>query len=356
MTSSWKFSQDIRKARKEGIKSIIINIKNGGFLFFYMGLMSLLPPVNREFSNRELSEITEITHQGKDIQELLEEKLAPFKEKISQANGQLITALTRRYESRSCGMRRPVYGLETMLYTGIVTPETKFHGLDDHYSFLLGIKNAHYLDLSSEIDFRRNEKGNFGIWVPSVLTLLYFMERPPVDPESLASFFEGILKPKPRLELYIGDQEAIPFLQNTLEGWRYLQLSQLLEYELPVTSEITQKIEGEQLEIYKAITQAEEKLKVLTRERDVRLGLVKATEGVIHHGSHIELTDERIERFKYKEEIEVARARVVDLVKKAIRRGYHENGRTINRPLDVGVTQIIHLKEFFYHRKAELKL
>jgi len=316
--------------------------------------------------------LAEINARNLPMGELLEEKLAPLQLKISESPGQLMGAVTRNYKQSSFGIKPVNYLLETTLYAGIITPETRFVTerpslLENPFSFafISGIKNPCSLDvrcLTQTEEFRKNERGEFNLFSANIAHLLYFMERPPRVPQN--GIGEGCFPSeaittqtaKPRLEVYTGNEETIPFLQIDLAGWQYASLSKILGYDLPITEKIDKRIEQEQMEIYELVVRAEKEVKDLTRKRDARVELARETGGIIPHEFHTEMTNENIEKFRHNPAIRQARDHLETLVKTAIRRGYHENGKTVHRKLDAGVNQTLYLKEFFSHRKAELKL
>lgn len=266
----------------------------------------------------EFEELKRICEERKITPEkLLEEKVAPIQDKISKFPGELICAITRDYEQGSHGVTPVHYSLGETLYAGIITPNTGFPiGKELFGNFLLGIDKPYSLDLDSfwERDFSAGAGNGFGIWTSDWTRLLYFHERPIPVPEDSMSFgcfgsnCTVIPTEKPRLEFYIGNSESVDFLQQRLEGFRYLQLSKLLEYNLPITDELTKRIEEEQLKIFDKIRETND------------------------------------------------RAKVLGLLGTAVKRGYHETGVLVNRGVDAGVVLQINLKEFFSQRKAQFGL
>ncbi|MFH1503128.1 MAG: hypothetical protein ABIE36_00525 [Candidatus Diapherotrites archaeon] len=317
-------------------------------------------------NNVEFEELKRICEEKKiSPEQLLEEKVAPLQERILKSQGEVIGALTRDYEQCSHGMTPVHYSLRETLYTGLVTSETKFPIKGDSFGvFLLGIDKPYSLEInpSWERDFREGNDGSFGNWMTDHWRLLYFMDKPAEVPEDswqhgcFGSHSTAFPTEKARLELYIANQQAIPFLQQNLEGWRYLQLSGLLGYDLPLTDEILKKIEDEQLKIFDEMRTTEVKVRSLTNEKERRVELTKATDGAIHHGAYIELTDEFVENMRYNPQIRESRDRVLGLLKTAIKRGYHETGMQVDRQLDAGVVMRIDLKDFFTQRKAMFEL
>lgn len=292
-------------------------------------------------------------------EKLLEEKLAPLQARISESEGHLMGAMRRHYEQCSWDMAPVHYFLSETLYAGIITPETRFNTSLDSLMptpFMSGIKNPYSLSLAYDRDLTEGVDGRFQSldYNHPNLLLFYFMEHPPIVPQDSARM--SLTTEKPRLELYVGDKEVTPFLQNNLEGWRYVQLKGLLGYDLPITPEITQKIEKEQLEIYSLVSEKEKEVANLEREFKARLGLLEGGEGAIHHGTHIELTDRVVECMRYGPLIEEGKRKIKHLLEKTVKRGYHENGVTVSRELDAGITKIINLKEFFFNRKELLNL
>lgn len=267
----------------------------------------------------ELEELRKICEDRKiNPEQLLEEKINPLQKKISSSQGELIGAITRFYKPCSHGMKPVHYMLKETLYTGIITSKTRFPKDSFDQNFLLGIDKSYLLEINNSVwenDFENISDGNFGkpIFHDLNLILLYFMEKPAKFPKD--SWEHGCygsystcsllnLKKKPRLELSIGDEQTIPLLQKNLDGWRYLQFSELLGYELPVTDQITKKIEKEQLKIFNEI-------KSVQNNKDQYLKLLNI----------------------------------------AIKRGYHENGLQVEKKLDTGIILKIDLKDFFTQRK-----
>lgn len=310
-------------------------------------------------SNTELNELQSICKNKKvNIEQLLEETVAPLQKKISKSQGQLIGALTRNYEQCSHGMTPVDYTLKETLYTGIISPETKFPQTEDLFTiFLLGINKPYSLDLNSNLerDFKECYDNEFTNNKTFRWNLLYFMDKPTEIPENswehgcYGSHTTCLLTKKPRLELYIGNKQTIPFLQEKLEGWRYLQLSKLLEYNLPVTENITKKIEKEQLQIFDKIKSTESEIRSLTKEKKVRL------ENTTNE-NYMELTNTFVENLKSNPQMKNSRYNILRLLETAIKRGYHENGVQVEKQLDAGITMNINLKDFFAQRKKMFKL
>src|SRR3989338_5700142 len=312
-------------------------------------------------SNVEIDELKRICEERKvTLEQLLEERVAPLQERISNSQGELVGALTRNYEKDFHDMIPVHYSLRETLYAGVITPETRFPISGDFFGvFLLGVDKPYSLEINSswKRDIMKGGGGSFGNWTTDRWRLLYFMDKPTEVPEDswqhgcFGSHSTAFPTKKPRLELYAGNQEATPFLQQNLEGWRYLQLSKLLGYDLPVTESIAKKVEDEQLKIFDEMSAAESKFKLLTKEKEKRVELSKATGGAINYGAYIELTDEFVENLKYNPLIKDSRGRVLGLLKTAIERGYHETGMQVDRQLDAGVVMRINLKSFFAQRK-----
>ncbi len=267
----------------------------------------------------ELEEIKRICKERRiKPEQLLEEMIAPLKERISNSPGELIGALTRNYERCSHGITPAHYALRETLYMGLITPETKFPTKGNSFAvFLSGIDKPHSLEINSgwERDFTKEKGRSFSDWRTDSHKLLYFRDKPPEIPEDsykhgcFGSHSTAFPTEKPRLELYAGNQQTFPFLQQNLEGWRYTQLSKLLEYELPITEKMTKKIEEEQLKIF-------DEMRKTGAGKD----------------------------------------RIFELLKTAIKRGYHETGMQVNRQLDAGVVMKISLKDFFAQKKARFEL
>ncbi|MBS3099872.1 hypothetical protein J4463_01505 [Candidatus Pacearchaeota archaeon] len=325
-------------------------------------------PIN--LCNSEYEEIKGIYKQRQiSAEKLLEEKVMPLQKRVSRFSGELIAVLTRDYEQIST-CTPASYGIKEEVYIGIITPQTRFPAVEwlrDPYNInfcgviLSGVENPHSLELDSgfEREFRKEEKGEFHSWsLSDTVTLLYFMERPPQAPATPkeSGCFGGIdhlliETQEPRLELYIGSGEAVPFLQEKLRGWEYLQLAETLEQALPIPEELERRIEKEQLDLYDKLKKEEQKARALTERRERRLNSLTNGEGIFYYEGGIELTDEVVEWNRYSPSIEESKRRIRGLVNTAVNRGYHETGRQIRRVLDVGVVKNINIKEFFSHRK-----
>ena len=317
-------------------------------------------------SNVEFDKLKRICEDRKITPEqLLEERIAPLQERISKSQGELVGALTRDYKPCSHGMTPVYYSLRETLYTGVIGLQTRFPIKDNSFEvFLLGVDKPYSLEINSswERDFREGNDGNFDNWMTDHWKLLYFMDKPAEIPEDswqydcFGSHSTAFPTEKPRLELYIGNQQAIPFLQKNLEGWRYSQLSNLLGYDLPVTEGIAKKVEDEQLTIFDEMRKTESKVRSLTKEKERRVEIANVTDGAIHHGAYIELTDEFVENMRHNPQIRESRDRILGLLKTAIKRGYHESGIQVDRQLDAGVVIRINLKDFFAQRKDMFEL
>ncbi len=324
----------------------------------------------------ELNELKKIGEERKMTPEkLLEEKVAPFQNKISKSQGELIGALTRDYHQLGCGCHQGGinYSLIETLYTGFILPETKFSFSGDKFilgEFLSEIGKPYSLELNSnrEKEFREVEDKSFGSFGGiSPLELIYFMDKSPQVPEDsyyhtggcfgwmVSTVFQTF---KPRLELYIGNKETISFLQENLNGWRYTKLSKLFDYDLPITKEISDKIKKEQFEIFDKVRSIENKISNLTQKRDKRLEAIKESggEAAFFDGVCIELTDEFVENMKYNPLINDSKREWNGLIQTAIKRNYHEDGINFEKEIESGIVMKVDFKEFFLKRKETLKL
>lgn len=317
-------------------------------------------------SNSELEEIRYICNERKIMPEdLLEERIAPLQENISKSNGELICALMRNYESSSCSPDR--YSLRETLYAGIITKKTRLTlkwDLKNKGAFVLGVDKPYSLERYSpwERDFTEQNDGSFKNWLTDHLFMLYFMEKPPVAPEERISGgcfggYSGRTKTKKqRLELYIGNQQSVPFLQNMLEGWRYMKLSNLLGYELPISEEVRKNIENEQMDIFDRVRNGEARIEAISEEKEKRIKMAKEGDGAINFGTHVELTDEFVEKMRYNPQIRESAERIKSLLETAVKRNYHEMGMQVERKLDAGVLISINLRDFFADRKIKYKI
>jgi len=309
---------------------------------------------------REFDVMREICkREGKTPEELLKERVSPLNRRISSFPGQLISAITRSYE----GMRG--HSPEETLYVGKITPETRLPIKGNlSNAFLLGVNNPHKLNINSyrEGEWREGVKNQFANIHEFPQILIYLMDKKPSIPED-AYNHEGFTPTcniafpieKPRLELMVGDKEAIPFLEKHLKGYEYTPLSKLLQYELPLNEGILKKIEEEQIDLFERVLDEEKKARRLNQEKEERIAIANSR-GAINHGTHIELTDEFVENLKYNPLIRESRSEILSLIETAIQREYHKTGREVKKRLDAGITLTIDLKEFFEQRKALLEL
>lgn len=302
-------------------------------------------------SNSELDEIKkECEEKGTTPEKILAKKVAPFQDRISKSSGQLMGAITRHYDSPTCTFLNFAH-LDETLYTGIITSQTRFAN-EYLMTVVTGLEKASSLSLNSSghAEFM-DSKGAFYGYLDS----LFFMNRPPAgdSDEPVRRIFQT---KKPRLELYIGNEETIPVLIEQLEGWKYVQLSKLLGYSLPGNDQLTKKIEQEQLKLFDDIRSTERKVLSLMSEKERRLALVKAGDGAIGHGTYIELTDEFVESMRYNPQIREERERLVGLLKTAIERGYNVIGMNLQRQEDAGITTTINLRDFLNNRISKYKI
>ena len=101
-------------------------------------------------------------------------------------------------------------------------------------------------------------------------------------------------------------------------------------------------MEEEQLEIFVEIRSAESKLKKLLKS--------------VEDAKIPDLVDETAAFMRYMEPIDDEKSRLFFLMRKAVGRGYHENGLIATRQIDKGVETKINLRKFFLDRKSRYNL
>lgn len=316
----------------------------------------------------ETREITdECVKRNLECTVLLKEKLAPLQKKVQAHSGQIISVVERGYDFNNFYMEN--------LFVGVLTDKTYFFPWMEEgnsakwNSFLTGIKNPYLIktDYScfEDAGFRdglldsEKERGIGDFRVQSgcltVYPLLYFAERPPVfeEPEHQGEYILPVFphnRKEPRLQFYIGNVKAIPMLQNSLTGYHYQELGDLLERELPLTPKVIKKIEEEQMEVYQKLVSAEKRLSLI-REKIARQDQLDKDEIVINYGTHLELPVEACFT-KLPEDFKKARNQLSWALKVSKTRKYSERGRVITLSPDIGVTYILDMKQFFADRIA----
>ncbi len=324
--------------------------------------MGVIENISLNETDDEFSQFLRIAQEKKvNPNQLLEEKLRPFQKKIKLSSGELIYAITREYDSSgssTLSRRYSSYVIEETCYVGNITDTTCLTSPTEKDFCILPdfVKNVgnpckkrtHWDDMFSETNTNSFQSSS-----PAFsLTSLYFFDRPPVllaDADEETHSLYQLMKPRPRLELYIGNTEVLPILEK-LEGYQYMQLSRLLQRDFPLSQDMQVKIKTEHLAIYEKILELEKQLPKVEKEGKARVEFVRKTDGVIHHGTHKELTDPDLESIRYKQEAKEVFDKLHNLASLAFQRNYHEDGLIFNREKEAGITEHLDLETFFKNR------
>ena len=279
---------------------------------------------------------------------LLKEKLSGLQQKIASNTGQLLCTVARIYDYQTVP--------EKVTFAGIITPETHFLGfqedepeVDSGLSFIRQVKNPCRISKNGfsgvpeiiQNEHDENEIGNFGLFSYNTtpLEFLYFMEKSPIYREPSREgdcrvlsmpIFDG----QPRLEAYIGNEEAIPFLQSNLEGDIYLDLSQNIGIELPLNEDVKKSLQEARLEVYKTIVHS---LRALEQLEETK-------------GKNITLDGEVILEWAFRPEAQdyrKAREELTSALRRAKERKYDRREVSIRLEHFPGSIQTIDFKEFF---------
>ncbi len=71
-----------------------------------------------------------------------------------------------------------------------------------------------------------------------------------------------------RAELLVGDNQVIPFLEQTVFGYEYVKFGKMLGIEMPITPTMRTKINKEKMDLFHKIRAAESSMVGLTKTRD----------------------------------------------------------------------------------------
>ncbi|MEK6915351.1 MAG: hypothetical protein AABW89_02325 [Nanoarchaeota archaeon] len=282
-----------------------------------------------------------------DLQNRFNQTRERLNQKVNQHCGELIAASSREYESYGCGGRQ--LRLRERFEVGTITDRTEFTDCFTTNAFLSGVKTS------------KRETSDFYGASYDVMSLVADMDKPPEPPArsfhdldgnpfrpiriyEFEEFFERT--ESPRLALWIGDAETIPYLQNRLEGHVYMTLARTLERELPMTEKILRKIENEQFDLYKSIKNEENRLGKLTAEINRRLGELKEAR---RNGEDI-IEDEVCINLNFGPTVSESRNGLIALVRRARERRYAKEGLRVERKKDSGVVEVIDFGEFFEDR------
>ncbi len=285
------------------------------------------------------------------------EKLLPLQEKISSKTGEIIMADSKYYRSHGCG--GGWWHKEEKLEAGIIGPKTKFpltkedfHNLN---GILFGVVRPHEYSRDSK-KFAEFDNCFMGDDFASSLRDLAYMDEPPEIPRGAVEYgcfgkIRGVQEiEEPRLKFYIGDEESIPFLEKLLPGYSYLELSDCLGKELPLNGKIKDKIEKEQWESYNNLLDAEKNYAKVNENFKKRLELVRQNDGVLNYGTHIELTEEGLEKAMHTNKLREVGGEIKELLREAKSRKYDERGNVIVKEVNPGATLTVDMKRFFSNR------
>jgi len=276
----------------------------------------------------------------------LNRKVALLQKKICKSQGELIVVYTAYYERVKKTAHEyydSFFSLERYIQTGIITPETIVSNSDE---FLTGIKNSYYKEIgvAYDRDFQALDNDRF-IRFPLRTPLSHLKGKQPDEEyflyHQLAHFPED-----PSLYLKIGNNEAIPLLQKTLESWRYIELSRLLGIELPLNDKILNGLKEDKLKIFHELISLETQIPKLEKARAALLESASDRDYLL---------SEPAIRVNYGDAIRNAKTRQEILLEKAIKRRYHDS--EICGKVEIGdrITKTtINLLEYFSTRKAML--
>lgn len=299
----------------------------------------------------ELDEIRQaIEESGLDRGAFLAQAFSPLNQRIAAVRGELIAIHTRLYEQMDFSSNpddETLVTLEERTQAGLITEKTRIPTCAEERAFdaelISGVRVVYPQDALSLL------RTSFSVLLlQQALPTLYFRNRPPVAKGK--TFFE-IKERKPRLELYIGDAEALPYLQSRLKGYEYVELRRLSGRDLPLSPQVEKKIREEQLETYEGVQHALQIIAVLTQKRDARLDAIsqQGGEAAFDHGTHVELADEFTEKMRWNPEIGKAQDSLARHLYQARSWQYNTEGLTILIESDVGVKTEIDMKKYFSH-------
>jgi len=314
------------------------------------------------FEEQERSEREEYfreTDNGKRARRILEARLIPLQDSISQNIGQLIAMHSQDYRVSHSSMNSPFFErgrLEatSSLEIGVITPETKIAfekifqkkdriSLSKQYVFLEGIKDTYIVNSGYGEPLEQRKDTTIFEGTPSMIPgmVLYFMDKPALE-KKLETYREGhiieISRPS-RLRFFVGDEKVTDYLQKVLlhNAWSYDLIGEVFDKEFPHGEEILERIRTEQIEIYDKIILAEEEY--LDYDKEFRRRLKNA--------EHSDLIDPTFVRLNMGGELGERKRALDILIAAAQKREYDRWGIQTKRDIRPGVTENFNFKEFF---------
>lgn len=266
--------------------------------------------------------------------------LSPLQDKIFKSQGELIVAYINYYNNMKKTAHtsyEEFYSLERCLQTGIITPKTRVSDRE----FITGVKKAYYKEICPAYD--RDFEPLRGSFTPFFIKnpLSHLKEKQPDEEFFLCHFLSHVFI-DPSLYLKIGNKDSIPLLQETLESWRYMELSGLLGMELPVNDKILNDLTEDKLKIFSEMRRLEKRIPVLKKAGKEFLELASDSESLlsvpaiaVNYGRAIDDSEKRYEV----------------LLETAIKRQYHKSD--ICGKVEIGddiITTTINFREFFSQR------
>lgn len=184
-----------------------------------------------------------------EMQRRFDETRQRLQRKISRFPGELVVALSRAYDGKSFTSHGPIdsYAVEIELEVGTISDKTVFGDLPKPEMqigrLISGLQNAFYLTTKG---FAKKEPSVFDGTMHKGLLLIAEMDEPPELPEIDWRQYRKpgeihIVAPRgpmihetkdSRLELYIGDSMAVPYLRGSLDKEQLEQLSKLLQKDI----------------------------------------------------------------------------------------------------------------------------
>ena len=295
-----------------------------------------------------MPEVSEMSQQSKELEEIrqlirgsgleekvfLEKEFAPLNARIAAVRGQLIVTHTRLYEPMTYSSdprdeSRLI--LTERIQIGIITDKTR---VSVETEDTLHFYNTLIFDVQTLYPKEKSSSKQIpAFYIPQgifTLPVVYFRDRPPAA-EGKVVF--PLIKNKPRLKLYTGDAEAIPFLQSELKGYEYTALSRDSGRELPLNPELESKIRKEQLNAYNELKDALREYLLVGVKQFLSSSPVQKTIG---------------ESF-LDEQIGTPKDILSSCLRKVQERNYDKDGRVISIDEDVGVRTEIDMKRYFSH-------
>lgn len=314
-------------------------------------------------NNPELEKIARLCDRlNLSPEQLIEKKIFPLNEEILEHNNELIAAITREYGGGMfCSGIPEILFIQTKLNLGVITEDSKLVSDFCSHSFLTGLNKSYSIELPSGREDFFDRKGSFFAGNSFLPNLFLFMRKPPVYSPDLnfhnASVLEDFEK-KPRLELLIGNDKAVPILQEVLAGWQYDLASFLLGIGFPKNEDVKNKIKEEQLSLYKKIIFAERNVQRLVKSKEDKLNFSRETggEGTIAYSGYLELIGDEVSvNLHHNPGITYAKRELSCLITTAKKRRYDEKGIKFEVKVDAGIIHDLNLKEFFADRINKYK-